>query len=168
MELLIVGTIIIIGFICGLIVQRIGLPKVTGYITAGILLNPNLFNIIPKELIQHDSLVTNISLAFITFSVGGTIIFKSLKLMGKKILNITFFEAELAFLFVIIGITITSSWFIHIPGASWLSTFIPFGLLMGAMASHTDPVIHELIGPVVSKLALEKAGEIQVGEKFKK
>ncbi len=148
MELLIVGTIILTGFIAGALVEKIGLPKVTGYIIAGIFLNPKLFNIIPQELIQNDKLVTNISLAFITFSVGGTIIFHSLKLMGKKILTITFFEAEFAFLLVIIGIIVISPWFIHIQGASWLNTFIPLGLLMGAMASPTDPsatlaVMHE-------------------------
>ncbi len=148
MELLIVGTIILTGFVFGSLAEKVGLPKVTGYIIAGIILNPRLFNIIPVELIQNDKLVTNISLAFITFSVGGTIIFHSLKLMGKKILTITLFEAELAFLFVIIGIIIVSPWFVHIKGASWMSTFIPLGLLMGAMASPTDPsatlaVVHE-------------------------
>ncbi len=148
MELLIVGTVILTGFVFGNLAERIGLPKVTGYIIAGIILNPRLFNIIPQELIQNDKLVTNISLAFITFSVGGTIVFHSLKLMGKKILTITFFEAELAFLFVIIGIIIITPWFVHIKGASWITTFIPLGLLMGAMASPTDPsatlaVVHE-------------------------
>ncbi len=148
MELLIVGTIILTGFVFGSLVERIGFPKVTGYIIAGIILNPRLFNIIPQELIQNDKLVTNISLAFITFSVGGTIIFHSLKLMGKKILNITIFEAEFAFLLVIIGIMFLSPFFIHIKGATWINTFIPLGLLMGAMASPTDPsatlaVVHE-------------------------
>ena len=148
MELLIVGVIILTGFVSGSIVKQIGLPKVTGYILAGIILNPRLFNIIPATLIQNDKLVTNISLAFITFSVGGTIIFHSLKLMGKKILDITFFEAEFAFIFVILGMILISPFFIHLKGESLLTTFIPLGLLMGAMASPTDPsatlaIVHE-------------------------
>ena len=77
--ILIVGIIIFTGFIVGELCSRIGLPKVTGYILAGVILNPNLTHFVPESFVEHTALVTNIALAFITFSVGGTLYFAKLR-----------------------------------------------------------------------------------------
>jgi Kef-type K+ transport system membrane component KefB len=147
-SLITIGIIILTGFIFGEIANKIKLPKVTGYICAGILLNPSLFNIIPKDFVIHTDLVTNIALCFITFSVGGTLFYSHIKRLGKGISYITIFEAECAFLVVILGFLLLSPIFIHSPGASWLATFIPISILIGSLASPTDPtatlaVVHE-------------------------
>ncbi len=137
--ILIVGIIIFTGFIFGEIAEKIKLPKVTGYILAGIFLNPGLFHFIQQDFINHTALVTNISLAFITFSVGGSLLYSRIKKMGRGILFITIFEAEFAFLSVIIGFLAITPFFIHLDGAGWFSTFIPLSILMGSLGSPTDP-----------------------------
>lgn len=147
-SILIVGIIIFTGFIFGEIAQKIKLPKVTGYILAGIVLNPNLFHLTPVNFIEHTSLITNISLSIITFLVGGTLVFSRIKKLGKGILIITLFEAEFAFLAVLIGFLIISPHFIHIPGATAATVFIPISILISALASPTDPsatlaIVHE-------------------------
>ncbi len=53
-----VGMVIIAGFIFGKLINRLALPKVTGYIIAGLMLNPSVFDLV---------------LAFITFVKGGTL-----------------------------------------------------------------------------------------------
>lgn len=146
--ILIIGVIIFTGFICGEIATKVKLPKVTGYIIAGILLNPGLLNLIPKDFTNHTDIVTNIALSFITFSVGGTLLYSHIKKLGKGILYITFFEAEFAFLAVVVGMLAITPLFIKDAGAAWLSTFIPLSLLIGCLASPTDPsatlaVVHE-------------------------
>jgi len=138
-SILIVGIILFSGFLCGEIATKIKLPKVTGYIIAGVLLNPGLFNFIPMDFADHADIVTNIALSFITFSIGGTLLYSRIKKLGKGIIYITFFEAELAFLVVVVGIVLTAPLFIHGSDVTWLSTFIPLGLLMGCLASPTDP-----------------------------
>jgi NhaP-type Na+/H+ or K+/H+ antiporter len=147
-SLITIGVIILCGFVFGEIANKIRLPKVTGYIVAGILLNPRLFNIIPQDFVIHTNLITNISLSFITFSVGGTLFYPHIKRLGKGIISITIFEAECAFLVVILGFLLLSPVFIRFPGASWLTTFIPISILVGSLASPTDPtatlaVVHE-------------------------
>jgi len=88
----------VVGELC----THFGLPKVTGYILAGIILNPNLTDFILESFVGHTALVTNIALSFITFSVGGTLLFSKIRSLGKPIILITLFEAEFAFLFVAI------------------------------------------------------------------
>jgi len=137
--ILVVGIIISTGFICGEIATKIKLPKVTGYIIAGVLLNPGLFNIIPEDFTNHTDIVTNIALSFITFSVGGTLLYSNIKKLGKGIIYITLFEAEFAFLAVVAGMLVVTPLFINDAGATWLTTFIPISLLIGCLASPTDP-----------------------------
>jgi len=138
-SLLVVGIIIFTGFILGEILSKIKLPKVTGYILAGVLLNPQLFHIIPTDFTNHTDVITNIALSFITFSVGGTLLYKRIKKLGKGIVFITLFEAEIAFLVVFLGLLVLTPFFLPITGATWFTVFIPLALLLGSLASPTDP-----------------------------
>lgn len=138
--LLIIGIILLTGFIIGELVSKIKLPKVTGYIIAGILLNPELFNVIPSTFNEHTDIITNIALSFITFSVGGTLLFNKIKKLGKGIISITFFEAEFAFLAVFLGFLVIIPLFnLNIVNSTYLTVFIPISLLLASLASPTDP-----------------------------
>lgn len=136
---LVVGIILIAGFIFGEIAVELKLPKVTGYICAGILLNPQVLNIIPKDITSHTSLITNLSLSFITFSIGGTLFYSHIKKLGRSIVSITVCEAEFTFLLVALGFVAVLPFLIHNPKATFLATFIPISILLAALASPTDP-----------------------------
>ena len=138
-SMLIVGVIVFSGFICGEIAKKIKLPKITGYILAGVLLNPDVSGIIPVDFIIHTDLVTNLCLCFITFSIGGTLLYSRIKRLGKGVISITLCEAEFAFLAVTLGFLAVTPFFIHVSGASWFATFIPVSVLLGSLASPTDP-----------------------------
>lgn len=155
-SILIVGTILLVGFILGELVKFIKLPKVTGYILAGIVLNPNLCKFIPHDFPEHTDLITNISLAFIVFSVGGTLLYSKVKKLGKVILSITFFEAEFAFIFVSLVFMLIFRYFSNISVGDEM-VFIPLSFLIASLAAPTDPsatlaVVHEYNakGPVSS------------------
>lgn len=146
--ILTVGIIIFTGFIFGEIIQKIRLPKITGYILAGVLLNPGICPLIPRDFVSHTSLITDIALSLITFSVGGTLFYPRLKKLGKSILCITVFEAEGAFLMVAVGFLFILPLVPHFAGASWLTVLIPTSILLASIASPTDPsatlaVVHE-------------------------
>ncbi|MFA5423004.1 MAG: cation:proton antiporter [Phycisphaerae bacterium] len=158
-SVLIFGLIVLFGFVGGELARKVGLPKVTGFILAGIVLNPRLTNIVPPDFAAHTDIVLNVALAFITFSVGGTLHYSKIKKLGKGIVSITFFEGEFAFLVTAVGIALVAPLFIDIPNATWLTVFIPVGLMMGSLASPTDPsatlaVVHEYKahGPVSSTI----------------
>ncbi len=136
--ILIIGIILFTGFIAGEICSRIGLPKVTGYIIAGLILNLGLTQFIPESFVDKTGLVTNIALAFITFSVGGTLIFSKIRTLGKSIILITLMEAEFAFIFVAAAFILLGP--AVIPSQHELLVyFVPIGLLLASMASPTDP-----------------------------
>ncbi|MGC9366724.1 MAG: cation:proton antiporter [bacterium] len=155
--ILLIGLILFFGFLFGEIAKAVKLPKITGYIVAGILLDPDLTGIIPANFIDHTDPVTNLSLAVIAFSIGGSLLFKKIKELGKGIISITFFEAQLAFIATSLGFVLFSPMMLKIPHATLIATYIPFSLLIAALASPTDPtsilaVAHEYKakGPVSS------------------
>jgi len=134
-----VGIIIISGFIFGELANKLNLPKVTGYIVAGILLSPPIAPFVPESFVEHTDIVTNISLSIITFSVGGTLLISKIKNQGKQILSITLGESSLAFLFVIFGFILLSPFVLHIDNATYMTVYIPFSLMLGSLAAPTDP-----------------------------
>lgn len=133
------GIIVFTGFLLGEFAQRLKLPRVTGYIVAGVLLNPDIFQFIPKSFPQATDPITNIALAFITFSIGGSLYYKHIKKLGKGILLITLFEAEIAFLAIAVGFLFILPFVTHDVGATWFKTFVPISLLLGCLGSPTDP-----------------------------
>lgn len=144
---LLIGIIVFAGFAVGELAKKLRLPKVTGFILAGILLNPGVLGIVPAAFTQHTSVVTNIALSFITFSVGGTLLFSRIRRLGKEILLITLCEGEFAFLVTAGGILLVAP-FLLSDGSGWVATYIPAALLIGCLASPTDPsatlaVVHE-------------------------
>jgi NhaP-type Na+/H+ or K+/H+ antiporter len=145
---LVIGLILIAGLLFGEIAEKLRLPKVTGYIIAGILLNPKLSHVIPEGFENHTMFVTNISLSFITFLIGGTIFVARLKALGRSIIAITLFEAEITFLVVAAGVALILPYFVHGVHGGFIDAFLPFGLIIGALASPTDPsgtiaVVHQ-------------------------
>jgi Kef-type K+ transport system membrane component KefB len=146
--LLILGILLAAGLTLGELVEKLGFPRVTGYIIAGILLNPEVFHIIPTSFVEATGPITNVSLALLTFSVGGTLALAPLRELGKGVAFIALGEAELAALAVTLGTLVTLPFIVHLEGPSFLATYVPFAILLGSLASPTDPsatlaVIHQ-------------------------
>ncbi len=138
-QTLIAAVILLIGFLFGEIAKKVYLPKVTGYIFAGILLKFHFLHIIPEDFLDHTDFITNISLAFITFSVGGTLLYSNFKKLGKAVLTITLFEASFAVFFVIMAFIGINTLFQGFTPAAWIGLTIPLSILLGTFASPTDP-----------------------------
>ncbi len=136
---LIFGIILAGGFLGGELARLIKLPKVTGFIIAGIILNPGITGVVPKGYTDNLDILTNASLSFITFSVGGTLLWSKIKTLGKSIIYITVLEAELAFLFVFLGVF--ALFFVSGPfvNSALITVMIPAALLLGSLAAPTDP-----------------------------
>jgi len=138
-SIFIVGVIIFMGFIFGEAAAKFNFPKVTGYILAGVVLNPQIIPLMPERMLDHTGIITNLALSIITFSVGGSLFYPTIKKLGKSIIYITIFEAEFAFILVAAGFLAILPFFMHSSTYSWVTVFIPASLLIACLASPTDP-----------------------------
>jgi len=141
------GIMILAGYLLGELAGKLGLPRVSGYILAGLALNPNASGFISNDFVGSTDVLTSLSLSILTFAVGGTLAIAPLKELGRGILFLALGEAELSALLVMLGSLIVLPFFIPAGGA-FLTTVVPLAFLLGALASPTDPsatlaVIHQ-------------------------
>ena len=115
------------GFAMTRVTKRLHLPNVSGYIIAGILIGPNVLNIIPKAMLPHMAFVSDIALMFIAFGVGRFFQRETLGAMGGKVLIITLMESVLS------GVIVTF-FLIAVFRLSWQAS-----LILGAIATATAP-----------------------------
>ena len=144
------GILIISGFVFGELANLVKLPKASGYLIAGIVLNPDvLFSFFSREeMNQLSDFPLDMALAIIAFSIGGGLHRKEIKSLGKSIVAIGINQAEVTLLVVTFGII---GFFSLFPGwaGTWENQLVPLAIILGALALPTDPaaflaVKHEL------------------------
>lgn len=134
------------GLIFGRLVKFIKLPNVTGYLIAGLLIGPHIFNLLPTDIVEQLSIISEMALAFIAFSIGSEFELSYLKKSGLTTIVIALFEALLASVLVT-GVLILFGFDIKIS------------LLLGAIAAATAPAATIMVvrqykskGPVTDTL----------------
>jgi Kef-type K+ transport system membrane component KefB len=120
------GCIIFIGFLFGKIADRFHLPEITGYVFAGLLIGPSIFNFISEEVVTGFEIINSVVLGIIAYQIGTELWLPKLKKSGKSILVITFVQAFLTAFLVFSVIYI-------IDGRLWLA------LTLSAIATATAP-----------------------------
>lgn len=124
---------LLVGLLSTRLMKLVKLPNVTGYLIVGLIIGPYCLKIITKEEIEGLSLLIDIALGFIAFSIGGEFKIENLKKIGKSVVFITFVQSFLALLFVDISLIIVCS--IN----KTLSENLPMILVLGAIATATAP-----------------------------
>jgi Kef-type K+ transport system membrane component KefB len=138
--ILLTGIVLLGGFLLGFIAEKIGLPRVTGYLAAGLLLNPELVQYIPKDYPDRSDPVVDLCLGFITFEVGFSLSLDKIRRFGKRLLAVSGLEALGAYIFVCGGFLLIAPYLVDvIPTDNAMQLSIPFSLLLAALASPTDP-----------------------------
>ncbi len=65
------GFLILTAYLVARLLQRVGLPKITGYIFAGMLFGPSGLGLLQQATIEELKLVDDLALTFIAFAAGG-------------------------------------------------------------------------------------------------
>lgn len=125
--LLILAGILFAGFLMTRLTNWLKLPRVSGYILAGILIGPSGLRLVPAGLIQQMGFVSDIALAFIAFGAGKFFKKEVIRQTGPRILLITLCEALAA------GTLVTFF------TAAVFGLDFGFALILGAIATATAP-----------------------------
>ena len=153
-----------IALLAGLLMTRafkpLKLPSVTAYLIAGVLIGPYCLGSLgigglgfsSHEAVAGLSLVSDVALGFIAFSIGSEFRLEELKKIGKQAFVIGVFQALVATLFVDLALLV-----VHIIMPDKLS--VPQFLTLGAIATATAPAATLMVvrqykakGPLTSLL----------------
>ncbi|MDY0345489.1 MAG: cation:proton antiporter [Bacilli bacterium] len=143
---LILGLAIAAGLLSTRLMKLVNLPNVTGYLIIGLLLGPFVGHLFSIEAIENFSILSDIALGFIAFSIGCEFKLSSLKKIGSKVVVITIFQALLTAIVVSVAIFA-------------FTRDVALSLTLGAIATATAPAATLMVvrqykakGPVVDTL----------------
>ena len=138
--LLAIGLAMFAGLFLSRLTSRYNLPDVTSYLVAGLLIGPLCLGAlgIPNlglpsyEFVEKLSLISDVSLGFMAFSIGNEFRMEELKHIGRQATVIAIFQALAATAFVDVGLLILH---LFLGDALPVSTCI----VLGAIATATAP-----------------------------
>ncbi len=92
-SIMVLGFLLIAAYCIGYLGEKASLPRITGYIIAGLLLGPHCLGFIDRYAIADLDFLNSLALAFIAFCAGGELklesIRKRLKTIGFMLVGIT-------------------------------------------------------------------------------
>ncbi|NMV82552.1 MAG: cation:proton antiporter, partial [Erysipelotrichia bacterium] len=143
---LILGLAMAAGLLSTRLMRLLNLPNVTGYLVIGLLLGPFIGHLFTAETIEHFSIISDIALGFIAFSIGCEFKISSLQKIGKKVVIITIFQALMTAFIVSVAIFA-------------FTQNVALALSLGAIATATAPAATLMVvrqykakGPIVDTL----------------
>ncbi|MDF1588468.1 MAG: hypothetical protein P1P93_04835 [Gammaproteobacteria bacterium] len=102
--LLILGLLLVSGLLFGLVASRLKVPRIAAYALAGLLWSQNLLGgYFGFDIASWSPLLTNLALAIIAYTIGGSITFDQLRRLGKTITFCTLGESFGAVILVVVS-----------------------------------------------------------------
>jgi Kef-type K+ transport system membrane component KefB len=145
-SILLIAIIIIVGYLTGKVCRRLKLPRVLGYLIAGVLLGSSVSRILQPEFLEKSEFLVDITLGIVGFIIGNELRFSVFRRMGKGIITIILMESLGAFILVTLAVY-------------FLTFRMDIALVLGAIAPASAPagtlaVLHEYKakGPLTSAL----------------
>ena len=159
------------GLMLSRLTKLLNLPAVTAYLIAGLLLGPFCLGAVKLpglgfnslEQVETLSVITQVALGFIAFTIGNEFRLSQLKTYGGKAITIGIFQA--VFTTVLVDIVLIA---LHFAFPNVIT--IPTALILGAIASATAPAATLMVvrqykadGPLTKLLLLVVAIDDAVG-----
>ena len=140
---------LILGLLLSRIAKKIGLPAVTAYIIAGVILGPFVLGKMnfggigyhDSNYIENFAILSKTALGFIAFMIGNEFRLKDLEKMGRGAITVGIFQAVFTTLLVdlvLIGVSLAFPNLLSLPSA----------ITLGAIAAATAPAATR---PMVSR-----------------
>ena len=159
------------GLLMSRVAKKLNLPAVTAYLVAGLILGPYClgalhipgFGFNTLEQVETFSIVSQVAMAFIAFTIGNEFRLSQLKHMGKQAIVVGILQAVVTTIVVDIVLIV-----LHLAFPSVIS--LPSAIVLGAIASATAPAATLMVikqykaeGPLTSLLMLVVAIDDAVG-----
>ena len=143
-----VGFLLLNGYLLGKVLLKIELPKLTGYIVAGIIFGPYILGFLTEQGVEKLRLIDDLALSIIALSAGGELRIAHIKEDYKPLIYITGIQTLGMFLFITTLIYFMAPLFPflkQLPGVQILGISMIFGIILVTKSpSTTIAMISEL------------------------
>lgn len=132
------GFVVLGAYLAARFLTRLRLPRITGFILAGMLFGPSLLGLVTREVVQELRLVDDLALTFIAMAAGGELRLDMLRERRRSILFTVLGSMLVVFLGVTLSLVMIRSSFPFSAGRS-LAQSIAIAAIAGALAVARSP-----------------------------
>lgn len=140
------GFLLLAAYLVGDILSRFKLPKITGYILAGIFFGPHLLGLVSTGTVRELKLLEGLALTFIALAAGGELRLEELR---RRLKTITLTVAFTVIVFVGVGIfTLAAAPLLPFLDGGSTAQVLAVAALLGTLSMARSPssliaIIHE-------------------------
>lgn len=146
-----IGILIFAGIVGGKVANAFKISNISGYIVAGLLIGPSLFNVIKAGEANQLSIINDIALSAIAFSIGNEFLLKEIKKVEKDIFIITLCQVmgTMALVFIAMYNIFKQPFVFSLVISSIAVTTVPAGVLLVIKKLKAKGPLVDTILPVV-------------------
>jgi Kef-type K+ transport system membrane component KefB len=141
------GFLLVTAYLFGDVLSHVKIPKITGYILAGILFGPHALGLIDVATVRELKLIDGLALTFIALAAGGELQLAQLRQQRRGIAMSVLFQTVVVFLGVAAFVLVARPLLPFLEGGS-TAEVMAVAALMGILAVARSPasaiaIIHE-------------------------
>jgi Kef-type K+ transport system membrane component KefB len=135
-----IGFVILAAFAIAELLDRFGVPKVTGYILSGVVLGPHVADVLSLDVVDEMRMFNTLAVGLIALLAGLSLDLAALRNLGRTITATTL--AKLAIVVPLVAATLIGvELALHPLDSPDPDTTVALGLVFGALAIGTSPAI---------------------------
>lgn len=139
-SLLVFGFLLLAAYSVGELAKQFHLPKIVGYLVAGIIFGPNAANVVPADSVADLTPVSDLAIALIAFLAGAELDWKDLRKRGIALVKITGTELTVTFLAIVGALVLMRQWVPFLTGLHWVA-ILTFAALFASIAIVHSPAV---------------------------
>jgi Kef-type K+ transport system membrane component KefB len=85
------GYLLLTAYLAGTLFKQVGLPKLTGYLAAGIVIGPQVFGLLTPDMVGHLRIFNGVAISLIALTAGNEMHLASMRPLLRSIAWITMF-----------------------------------------------------------------------------
>jgi len=98
------GVLLLMAFVSGDVFARLGLPKLVGYIIAGIAIGPHAVGLVSENMVEQLDLIEGVAICLIALTAGGELHLKRMRPLLPTIIALTWWAAIGASMLLALGL----------------------------------------------------------------
>lgn len=134
------GLLLLVSYLTGKLAADIGLPRITGYIVAGLLVGPSGVGILTDADVASFALIDQVAIALIAFSAGAELRLSEVRKAGRVIGAILVSEMATVFIAVAGIVLLLKPMFPLIADLGWMEALI-IAAVFGSVAIANSPSV---------------------------
>lgn len=157
---MLLGFLLLVGFVLGKIGNKIGLPGITGYLLAGMALGPSCFGILDRKSVDDLQLINSFALALIALTAGGEVSLRRIYERLRSFLAVACGQVLVTFCGVLVSMTLLLGFLAEDFVAGGPASFV-VGLLFAVVALANSP--SSTVAVIVETGARGRVSEMVLG-----